>query len=95
MKTTFTPLEARLYDPDSFKDIDDLRVALREANGLIEMLMASTRNAKIGIDFLTDILSPVVGAHLCGDHDEVKRLLDAHIRACHANAVTHNPAGLH
>ena len=95
MKPTITPLDARLYNPDSIKNIDDLRAALREANGTIEMLMRSTCNAKISIDFLTDILSPVVGAHLCGDHDEVKRLLDAHIRACHAIAVTHTPAGLH
>lgn len=83
-----------LANPEAFDSVAELRVELRRANDNLLQLSDQLHEERYVLQSVSEALSCVVLAHMKGQHDIVKRELDA-IVAKHVKVVQKPQGGLH
>lgn len=83
-----------MANPDAITDVAELRQELHRANENVLRLTDELHELKYVLQSVSESLATVVLAHMQGQHDFVKRELDA-IVAKHVKVVQKPQGGLH
>lgn len=83
-----------LANPDAINDVAELRQELHRANDNLLRLTGQLHEERYVLQSVSEALSRVVLAHMQGQHDIVKRELDA-IVAKHVKVVQKPQGGMH
>lgn len=83
-----------LANPDAIDNVAELRQELRRANDSLLQLTGQLHEERYVLQSVSEALASVVMAHMQGQHDVVKRALDA-IVAKHVKVVQKPQGGMH